>query len=36
MAKDSTYNQALETGLRVAIYFLGKKKEDAEGYDRLP
>jgi len=25
-AKCSTYNQALETGLRVAINFLGKKK----------
>jgi hypothetical protein len=25
-AKCPTYNQALETGLRVAINFLGKKK----------
>jgi hypothetical protein len=36
MAKDSTFNQALETGLRVAIYYLGKKKEDVGRYDRLP
>lgn len=36
MAKDSVYDQALETGLRVAIYFLGKNKEDAGRYDRLP